>query len=142
MGAEPWSYFVPFQKDVQAALEALREKEFRAGRYHGPHDYDPSVRKPGSIVELMRQLEEAEFADGTRSILDMMTISDTPDFCTVSPLSSGELLALYGTDKPTHQMIEQNMEFYESIERGQGIYIIVYEGDNPSELFFAGYSFD
>jgi hypothetical protein len=33
MGANPYFYFTPYQKDIQAALEALREQEFKAGRY-------------------------------------------------------------------------------------------------------------
>ena len=28
------------------------------------------------------------------------------------------------------------------LERGQGVYIVLYRGDTPSELLFAGYSFD
>jgi hypothetical protein len=39
-------------------------------------------------------------------------------------------------------MIEQNMEFFEDIERGQGIYIVVYKAGRPDEIFFAGYSCD
>ena len=39
-------------------------------------------------------------------------------------------------------MIEQHMDFYEDIERGQGVYIIAYKDGKPSELFFGGYSFD
>jgi hypothetical protein len=49
---------------------------------------------------------------------------------------------LYGTTKPTREMIENNMDFFEGIERGHCIYIIVYKDEKPDEILFAGYSFD
>jgi hypothetical protein len=49
----------------------------------------------------------------------------------------------FGTTQPTRQDIEQNIEdFFEEIERGQGVYIIAYQHGQPSEIFFGGYSFD
>lgn len=33
MGASFWSYFVPYQADLGAALQALREKVFAEGDY-------------------------------------------------------------------------------------------------------------
>jgi hypothetical protein len=134
MGAEPWSYFVPYREDVHAALDALRKQEFEAGRYRL---LDPD--ETPSTAEAAFEMSEA---GGTASILDMFRVADEPDFCCVSPLSRDELIDLFGTDRPTHRMIEENMDFYESIERGHGIYITIYDGDRPTELFFAGYSFD
>jgi hypothetical protein len=86
-------------------------------------------------------MEEAD-ADGTRSILDMQFVADEPDYFTVCPLGEGVLEDLYGTTKPTRQMVEDNMDFFEDIERGQGIYFFTYEHDKPVEIVFAGYSFD
>ena len=51
-------------------------------------------------------------------------------------------MELFGTDRPTRELIESNMDFFEEIERGQGVYIVVYQGAKPSEIFFGGYSFD
>ena len=34
MGGEPWFYFVAYQKDINSALQALRRREFQAGRYN------------------------------------------------------------------------------------------------------------
>jgi hypothetical protein len=39
-------------------------------------------------------------------------------------------------------MVEQNLDFLEEIDRGHAIYIVLYEGQMPSEICFAGYSFD
>ena len=58
------------------------------------------------------------------------------------PLASETMLELYGTDKPTKDMAVRNMDFFNEIKRGQGIFLIVYSGDKPSEILFAGYSYD
>lgn len=133
MGAEPWDYFVPYEDDVQAALDKLREREFLAGRYRGSDD------GPESIHEIREWRDE----DGTGSILDITAVAEEPDFCTAAPLSREELIDLFGTDRPTRRLIEQHLsDVYENIDRGQGVYIVAYEGDKPSEIFFGGYSFD
>jgi hypothetical protein len=133
MGAEPWDYFVPYEQDVNAALQKLRQREFQAGRFRGAEDH------PKSIDEVIEDMD----ADGTGSILDMTHVADEPDFCAVVPLPSEEQVRLFKTDKPTRTMIEANMlDLYEDIERGQGVYIIAYQDGKPSEIFFGGYSFD
>ncbi|HWE92344.1 MAG TPA: hypothetical protein VG269_00085 [Tepidisphaeraceae bacterium] len=132
MGGEPWDYFVPFETSVEAALEALRQSVFESGRFLGRE------MKPATPEEALRNAE----ASGTRSILDIMFVADSPGFFSVCPLPDAQLKSLFGTARPTHEMIEANMDFYEDIERGQGIYIVVYKHDKPAEYFFAGYSFD
>jgi hypothetical protein len=132
MGAEPWSYFVPFESSVESALEKLRQRVFESGQFRG------SEMKPATSEEAMENME----ADGTASILDIMQVSESPDFCSVCPLPEAQLKTLFGTAQPTHHMVESNMDFYEDIERGQGIYIVVYKNGQPDEYFFAGYSFD
>ena len=132
MGAEPWDYFVLYEDDIQAALEKLRQREFAAGRYY------PSEDKPATIEEAIEMAD----ATGTQSILDIERIADEPDYSVVVPLSTSELIRLFGTDKPTRKMIENDMSFYEGVERGQGVYIIAYKDEKPNEIFFAGYSYD
>ena len=68
MGAEPWQYTVPYQADVAAALDELRQAVFAAGEFRAA--------------------------------------------------------------------------FWEDIGRGEAVCVTTYEGGRPSELFFAGYSFD
>jgi hypothetical protein len=149
MGAEPYWYFVRYQSDINAALQELRQREFEAGRYNpatpfpadlfpiGPDSPAPGAQH-GSIGEAMEDAAE----DGTRSILDLDHVSDAPDFCAVAPLGNAVLQKLYGTSQPTHAMVEENMDFLEEVERGQGVYIVLYRDGEPHELFFAGYSFD
>src|SRR5438093_2548774 len=106
MGAEPWDYFVPYELDIEAALEALREREFRAGRFRG------SELRPVSIEDAVIQMD----ADGTASILDIDHVAEEPEFCAVAPLPPDELVRLFGTDRPTREMIEHRGEVFEDIE--------------------------
>ena len=147
MGAEPYYYFTSFNPDLDAALEQLRDREFEAGRYN------PAMRRIGFPIDLARpspgakhasidEAREAAQEEGTRSILDIDRIGDEPDFSVAAPLDDAVLQDLYGTTHPTRKTIESNMDFFEAIERGHAIYIIVYKHGKPDELFFAGYSYD
>lgn len=149
MGGHCYYYFVPFQADVDSALQTLRKQEFEAGRYNPavPFPFDDwpfqtfGAAEGAKHASIREALEDSD-ADGTRSILDMERVGPRADFGVVVPLSIDKLKDLYGTEKPTHQMVKENMDFFEEIERGQGIYIVVYKNDRPLELFFAGMSYD
>ena len=149
MGAEPYWYFEKFDGDVDATLQALRQREFAAGRYNPviPSMWQlfpigPESPAPGAQHSSIQEAMEDSDADGTRSILDLDHVGDEPDFCTVVPLADDVLEALYGTTQPTRAMVEDNMDFLEDVERGQGVYIILYTNSQPDEICFAGYSFD
>jgi hypothetical protein len=147
MGGHPWFYFVPYQSDINSALQALRRREFQAGRYNPvmpmpQFPVEAGAAAPGARhASIEAAIEDAD-ADGTRSILDMERVSDDPDYGLVAPLSDEDLVDLFGTSKPTREMIESNDDLFEAIERGQGVYIVAYRDEKPSEIFFAGYSFD
>jgi hypothetical protein len=148
MGAEPYWYFEKFDGDVDAALQKLRQREFKAGRYN-PVIYSPCTLfpigpnspAPGAQHSSIEEAMEAADADGTRSILDLNHVSDEPDFCAVAPVSDDVLEELYGTTQPTRAMVE-DLEFLEDVERGHGVYVILYRDGKPDEICFAGYSFD
>jgi hypothetical protein len=144
MGGHAWFYFVPYQPDILGALHALRRREFEAGRYNPVVRFpmDPNAPSPGAQHVSIEAALEASDADGTRSILDMERIGESPDYGVVVPLPSDQLIELYNTRQPTRQMIEKNMDFLEDIERGQGVYVIVYKEGSPSEIFFSGFSYD
>lgn len=148
MGAHPWFYLTPYQDDIRKAMLELREREFRAGRYNPAVAFpDMSDEAPGAQHDSIEEAREAADADGTRSIVDMDDISagpadpDDPPFGLVSRVPPEVLLELYGTAQPTKQMIA-DMTFLEEIERGTGVYIVVYDQGKPSEICFAGYSYD
>jgi hypothetical protein len=146
MGGHPWFYFVPYQPDINIALQDLRRREFEAGRYNPvvwfpPFPVDLNAAPGAQHASIEEAMEDAD-ADGTRSILDIERISDTPDYAAVVQLAEDELLDLFGTDKPTREMIEENDDLFERLERGQGVYLIAYQNEEPSEIYFAGYSYD
>jgi hypothetical protein len=148
MGGHPWFYFVDYEPDVNAALQRLRQQEFQAGRYNpaiwfpefpvGPQSPSPGAQHR-SIAGALRAAGES----GTRSILDMERVAAAPSYRAVAPLAREDLQRLFGTDRPTHDLVANSDELFEALEeRGQGVYIIVYKGNQPEEIFFAGYSFD
>jgi len=147
MGGQPYWYFVPYQDNLSAALAALREREFRAGRYSPVIRYiefdEPafSGQNPGSRHGTIEKAVDDAGDSGTRSILDIARIGSQPDYGVAAPLGPGRILELYGSDKPSHRQVEK-LEFLDDIERGQCAYVIVYDGGTPSEICFAGYSYD
>jgi len=146
MGGHPWFYYVPYQPNIEAALEDLKQAEFAAGRYNPVvpfPDFPVSADspRPGPRHATIKAAVRASMEDGTRSILDMDGVSDSRDYCKVCRLSEDELLRLYSTTRPTHEMVEELL-FLEDARRGQGTYIVLYSDGVPSEILFAGYSFD
>jgi hypothetical protein len=147
MGGHPWFYFVDYEPDVNAALQRLRQQEFQAGRYNpaiwSPEfPIGPQSPSPGAQHRSIAGALAAAGESGTRSILDMERVVATPSFCAVTPLAGEDLQRLFGTDRPTHDLVANSDELFEVLERGQGVYIIVYKGNQPVEIFFAGYLFD
>jgi hypothetical protein len=147
MGGHPWFYFVDYEPDVNAALQKLRQQEFRAGRYNPAiwfpeFPIGPQSPAPGAQHRSIKAALAAAHESGTRSILDMERVSTTPRSRAVAPLGGEDLKTLFGTDRPTHDLVASNDELFEALERGQGVYIIVYKDNQPAEIFFAGYSFD
>jgi hypothetical protein len=148
MGGHAYWYFVPYESNVQRALDALRTREFKAGRYNpvipflkfgapGFFDQAPGAQHR-SIDDAMNDAAE----DGTRSILDISRVGTRSDFGVTAPVPPDQLEEWFGTDRPTRGMLEDADELFESLDRGQCVYVVVYENGQPSELFFAGYSFD
>ena len=147
MGAHPFWYFFPYDPDIQSALNALRNREFEAGRYNPVVSYiefpvDPSKVGPGRQHRSIEHARESANEDGTRSILDIEEISDSPEYGAAVELHTSYLEELFDTTQPTHDMVESELRIFDRIERGQAVYVIVFKDEKPTELFFAGYSFD
>ncbi len=177
MGGVPWMYFVAHEPDVQGALDGLKEREFRAGRYYPVMEMlDPAEPAPsGAGHASIEAAREAAADNGTRSILDMDHVAtgfhapvslhdrmmqmgarmveggeefsedelrDSLGFGVVSPVSPESLLRLYGTETPSRRMVEEARDFLHDVERGTGVYIVLYDGATPTEICFAGYSYD
>jgi hypothetical protein len=175
-------YFVPYESDLQSALDKLKERELRAGRYNPvlrelPFPVDPGGPAPGPAHASIDAARAAAGESGTRSILDMDRVSYSArqgpsmeehiekamqqaqggvidlDMMAlfsafsaargvVTPVPDETLVDLYGTETPTRDAVESEPEFLEDVERGAGVYIVLYRGDSPREICFAGYSYD
>jgi hypothetical protein len=147
MGGHRYHYFVEYQPDIEAALQDLRQREFEAGRYNPVEPFPrfpigPDSPAPGAKHEAIYEAIEEAAEDGTRSILDVETVSEWPDFNVASPFSEEDLQRYFGTEQPTKEMVSRNLDFLASVKRGHCVYIIVFAAGQPSEIFFGGYSFD
>jgi hypothetical protein len=100
--------------------------------------------KPLTIEELLEEQGES----GTHSILDIDHVSPTPAFGAVCPLPTERVREIFGTDKPTRELIEGKRGAPELVEdpfvseRWQGTYVIAYRDGKPHEIFFIGTSGD
>ena len=148
MGGHPYYYFVRYDADIDAALQRLRDREFEAGHYNPAEPFpefpltseSPSPGRRHNAIDDARE-EAAE--DGTRSILDVDQVGEEPDYGVAAPFPADLLLDLFRTLRPTrHQVQEQILDLLRPIERGQCLYLVVSEDGRPSDLFFAGYSYD
>jgi hypothetical protein len=146
MGGHPWWYMVPYEKDIANSLETLRQREFKAGRYNPAEEFPrfpvDLAHAPGCKHASIDEAREDSDADGTRSILDMSRIGDKPDYEVAARVGDDNLREIFGTTRPTAEDVQDCDELFEEIERGQGVYVVVYENEEPSQIYFAGYSYD
>jgi len=147
MGSSPYWYYVPYEENKNLALLKLREREFTAGRYNPVVDFPEfpitdQTLSPGkqhsTIEDALKDAEE----DGTRSILDISSVSTDDDYCVARILTDEQLIDYFGTNMPTKEMVDNNDDFFDDIERGKAFCITIYKSDIPVELYFVGYSFD
>ena len=138
MGAEPWHVFTPYRESVQQALLEVQDREFNSGNYDPYGVLEEEGLEPTSMDDLREMMGDS----GTGTVIDILRITDRPDYFAACPIPPNKLASQYGTDQPTRGMVEGNLDLFEDIDRGQGRYIIVYKDGEPDEIMFAGYSFD
>jgi hypothetical protein len=166
MGASGWSYFVPYQTDPNQALDELRQHSFASGDYYSPFKFltmfveqglDQQMPQPyqlelrQDLEELRRQpapqsieeLLERNETEGAHSILDISAVADRPAFGVVELLSGDDCQDMFGTAYPNRAMVEAKARELETRNgRWSGTCVIVYEANQPVELYFTGYSGD
>ncbi|WP_446218961.1 hypothetical protein [Micromonospora sp. IBHARD004] len=147
MGASSWSYFVPYQPDLNAALEALCEKVFTSGDYwwargeigRSAGSYD---NRPATMADLFA--DEWVQESGTHSILDMHHVladGEEPDYGTVQPVTRAETLHYAGTEVLTRDHVSAIDDL--ARQRWFGRCAILHGADgSPEEIYFWGYSGD
>ena len=80
-------------------LRAIQARIFAKGDYYR---YDDEVPPPGSIEELLEDPDTQE--EGTHSVLDVHQFigqSAVDDYGTIKHLTAAELIAAFGTGKPS-----------------------------------------
>lgn len=128
---EPQEWSQPGQQLLEAFAHVLERKHISAEL--------PPV--PQTINEVL----ERNGLDGTHSILDIDHIASQPEDGAAIALPEELLMQYIGTDRPTKAMVETAQTKFDLcgyLERGQGIYIIIYQDGVPSEIFFSGHSGD
>jgi len=133
MGASAWSYFVPYQDDVQRAFQQLCQHVFASGNSLKPWEESSTTnmsshRVPSSIEELLTLAGTT----GTHSILDL------PATIRLQLVSSAVLEQVIATEHPTHAMVEAAAQGWELWALADGDYLIVYAENQPNELYFFG----
>lgn len=145
MPGRPYWYFVPYQQDLQAALDALRAREFAAGRYspvlqridfHALFAHAPGAQHPSIAAA-----KAAADVDGTRSILDIEKVGAHARYGMAAPYPSTLLVKWYGTATPSRAQVAK-LEVVNDLGRGQCNYVVLHEGGQPREILFFGLSFD
>lgn len=125
MSTEPFEYTVPYEPDIQAALDKLRQHAFRALGVEG--SIDPE------------KLLEADSEEDIPPIGYINQISDSPKLYCASRLTDDELDEYFETLTPTLDHLQMSREFWEDIDRGTARYVVLYEGNLPQRICFAGY---
>jgi hypothetical protein len=110
MGAEPFSYTVPYDPDIQAAREKLRRRDFESKKFNGaefgPPTPEAAFKQPN--------------ADGTREILDISRISDHPTSVVPPrclPRNSSVTLARRSQPLPLYRVIYETLKPHRIDER-------------------------
>ncbi|GHG15767.1 hypothetical protein CBQ26_17730 [Deinococcus indicus] len=147
MGGHLWWYVEPYEPDVAVVLQRVRQREFQAGRY------SPVIPVPAFPVtahspaagpdhDSIEDALEAADAQGTRTILDVPGLADSDDDWGMRPPDRETLLDLFGTTRPALAQVQASDRLTESLDRGESLYVVAYEGGQPAYLYFTGYSYD
>ncbi|PTA68284.1 hypothetical protein [Deinococcus arcticus] len=147
MGGHLWWYVEPYEPDIAAVLERVQRREFQAGRYSPvimfpDFPVTPDSPAPGPAHATREEAIEAADAEGTRTILDVPGLAQSPEDWGMHPLSNEQLEALFGTAQPTLEQIETCDELTDPIGRGESLYVVAYAAGQPTHLYFVGYSYD
>ena len=152
MGASGWEYVVPYEADLQAALDGLRRQIFAAGEYISPVTWGLSV--PESLDALCDTERDyySQFLgeNGTHSIIDVAKVvpydAGKQEFGTICAFTNEEYEDLFDTDQPTYADYERVHEgpVWDEYVAGRwtGRAIVLWEDGTPSEIVFWGYSGD
>jgi hypothetical protein len=99
----------------------------------------PPGHRPETIEELLEMVAE----DGTHSILDIEHTGPRREFGVAAPMPPRRVAQFFGTDRPTHEQVEENwLDASEELDRWQAYYVTIYRDGEPHEYAFIGCSGD
>jgi hypothetical protein len=148
MSGDAYYYVVPYGEGPEAALEALIEREFHAGRYYPASktvqfplsDESPA---PGPKHANVAAARRAAGARGTCSILDVDEVGVEQRPFVAERIAEALLKSVLGTTRPSRAQVFENLFFLtEDLERGRCRYIVLHADDRPQEILFVGISYD
>jgi hypothetical protein len=163
MGASAWSYRVAFRTDLENTYRASQEAVITDGDF--VWDYDKAgednpdealVLRPESLAELAeakRVLGEEFWEAGTHSILDtdriVTDVDEGVDLGVVRVLSEAEVSDHFGTDRPSPVDFDRVFgsagplpSAGDGPAKWNGECVILFDGDQPVEVAFWGWSGD
>ena len=132
MGADAYIWITNYDESLEKALKTAREETFAAGKYLG------AEKHPISIEDALKYNPEG----GTGSLLDIRSVSVTPEYLCVNWLSSDELIELFHTKSPKIKDIKECQILWDSIGRGEARAITLFEKGKPAKICFAAYTID
>jgi hypothetical protein len=151
VGASEWWYVVPYQDDLDEALDALRRRVFADGDFISPVDF--GLPAPESVDDLAYQEMYEEFmgTNGTHSILDIARGVVRPGYDhgsegTIWRLTDEESQRVFGSARPSRADFDvadrRALQDLVTGRRWTGRAVVLWTGDNPDEIAFWGYSGD
>ncbi len=130
------------EQDTEGVERLIEDVEKRGVAKAVRKALGPKGKKTPKTIDHAREIAAES---GTHSILDVEHTSPVKGFGLASSLSPDELLAVFGTDKPTREAaIEKDKQgdLASLRERWQAAYFTVFERDKPSQIVFCGHSGD
>jgi hypothetical protein len=148
VGASGWDYYVPYQPDLQAALQELRRRVLDSGDYWWavPYEIGKSAADFPNRPKTEAELWAAEVVQesGTHSILDMSRVvgaDEEPGFGTVQPVTEAEAVEQVGVATLTRAHVDALQPLAE--QRWSGRCAVLHDASGePSEIYFWGASGD
>jgi hypothetical protein len=148
MGASGWEYYVPYQADLDAALDALRATVFAEGAYWWAVPYELG-KSAADFPNRPRTEDELWAADdvkesGTHSILDVFRVADPGEAATyglVMPVTADEAAPITGGAELTRDHVGALEPL--TADRGVGRCAVLHDAaGTPTEIYFWGASGD
>lgn len=135
MGGTPWIFYTKYNSDINAALLNL-QSSLKMNNNNVHYNYQLDTNNLSTDEFSIASLND----EG--SILEFKGISNEMEMLYFTSLPEENIFEYFNTNRPTKLDINLNLNFLDLLDRGFGIYLILYKDNQPDEICFAGYTFD